>query len=409
MANTKHLKIIKKGTEAWNKWRTKNNNIIPDLTGANLSGANLGELITITNNKDHFHAEMVGVNLYRANLAGAKLTGANLCGANLILANLARANLVRADLTGAKLGRANLKRASLREANLNRVNLIEANMTKARLRNAKLVDANLNGVNLTESNLTETNLRGANLREANLEFAMFEYAFLLDVNLSQAKNLEKAKYRRYSYLHSTTLERSGLLPVEFLRGCGLKDWEIENTKLYQKDLTEEQIHQINYEVIRLKSNIRPFEYHKCFISYSHKDERFAKKLYDGLQSNGVRCWYAPKDMKGGEKIHEQIQQSIQIHDKLLLILSEKSINSDWVAYELKQCRKREKKEGRQMLFPISLMPYENLKGWELFDRETVTDLAAEVREYFIPDFTEWMDEQKFQASFEKLLDDLGKA
>ena len=62
-----------------------------------------------------------------------------------------------------------------------------------------------------------------------------------------------------------------------------------------------------------------------------------------------------------------------------------------------------------MLFPISVMPYEKLKDWELFDRETVTDLAAEVREYFIPDFKGWRNDQKFEVSFEKLLADLGKA
>lgn len=48
----------------------------------------------------------------------------------------------------------------------------------------------------------------------------------------------------------------------------------------------------------------------------------------------MRCWYALKDMKIGDKIRPTIDRSIQSHDKLLLILSERSIGSDWVESEV---------------------------------------------------------------------------
>ncbi len=41
MANEEHLKILKQGVEAWNEWREKNPQIIPDLSKANLSKADL--------------------------------------------------------------------------------------------------------------------------------------------------------------------------------------------------------------------------------------------------------------------------------------------------------------------------------------------------------------------------------
>jgi hypothetical protein len=47
-----------------------------------------------------------------------------------------------------------------------------------------------------------------------------------------------------------------------------------------------------------------------------------------LQARGVRCWFAPYDIKGGRKIHEQIDEPIRLHDRLLLILSEQSMSSD---------------------------------------------------------------------------------
>ncbi len=44
-----------------------------------------------------------------------------------------------------------------------------------------------------------------------------------------------------------------------------------------------------------------------------------------------------------------------------------------------------------------------LKAWTCFDADTGKDLAAEVREYFIPDFSNWKDHDSFEAAFAKLL------
>ena len=38
MANPEHLKILKQGVAAWNKWRLENRLIVPDLEGAKLGG-----------------------------------------------------------------------------------------------------------------------------------------------------------------------------------------------------------------------------------------------------------------------------------------------------------------------------------------------------------------------------------
>ena len=67
-----------------------------------------------------------------------------------------------------------------------------------------------------------------------------------------------------------------------------------------------------------------------FISYSTHDQEFAERLHTDLQAEGVRCWIAPHDIHGGRKIHEQIKEAIRLYDRLLLILSEHSMKSDWV-------------------------------------------------------------------------------
>jgi len=99
-----------------------------------------------------------------------------------------------------------------------------------------------------------------------------------------------------------------------------------------------------------------------------------------------------------------------MHDKLLLILSEHSINSEWVKTEISKARKREIKENRRVLFPIRLCPFEALRGWECFDADTGKDSAREIREYFIPDFSNWRDHDAYKLPFDRLLKDLqGKA
>jgi uncharacterized protein YjbI with pentapeptide repeats len=61
---------------------------------------------------------------------------------------------------------------------------------------------------------------------------------------------------------------------------------------------------------------------------------------------------------------------------------------------------------RRVLFPIRLVPFENLGDWECFDTDTGKDSAREIREYFIPDFSNWKNHDSFQESFQRLLNDL---
>jgi len=77
MANKKHLARLQQGVTAWNQWRDEHREIQPDLSGANLVGANLQE------------ANLVGANLQRAGLIRANLQEAHLDGAILCWASLA--------------------------------------------------------------------------------------------------------------------------------------------------------------------------------------------------------------------------------------------------------------------------------------------------------------------------------
>ena len=125
----------------------------------------------------------------------------------------------------------------------------------------------------------------------------------------------------------------------------------------------------------------------------------------------MRVWFAPEDLKGGKKLHEQLFEAIQIHDRLLIVLSEHSIQSEWVMTEIRKAREAEKKEKRRKLFPIRLCDFETLRDWTCFDADTGKDLAVEVREYFIPDFSNWKvfadgHPAAFESAFARLKKDL---
>ena len=150
----------------------------------------------------------------------------------------------------------------------------------------------------------------------------------------------------------------------------------------------------------------PIEVYSCFISYSTKDQEFAERLHTDLQNKNVRCWFAPHDVQGGRKLHEQIDEAIRVHEKVLLILSEHSMNSEWVKTEIAKARKREMRERKPVLFPVRLVPFEAIRDWECFDADTGKDSAREIREYFIPDFSEWKEHDKYKKAFERLLGDL---
>lgn len=74
--------------------------------------------------------------------------------------------------------------------------------------------------------------------------------------------------------------------------------------------------------------------------------------------------------------------------------------------EIRRARKVEREESRRKLFPIRLVDFEAIQKWECFDTDTSKDLAVHLREYYIPDFSNWKDHDAFEAEFSKLLRDL---
>ena len=378
MANQEQVERLKRGVAEWNQWREQPENRVvlidlteADLWQANLTGADLTEAHLMRS--DFRKADLTEADLWQANLTGAYLKEANLRGTNFTEANLTGADFTRSDLRGANLTEANLTGVRLREANLTGAYLTGADLTEADLWQADLTGAHLREADFMGAYLTEADLTEADLTEAFLESTHFA-----NVDLREVNGLQSVVHKGPSSIGIDTIYRSqGEIPEVFLKRAGVPESFVE----YMHSLV-----------------VKPIDYYSCFISYSSKDQIFADRLYADLQRKNVRCWFAPHDLRIGQRLRRGIDEAIRLYDKLLLVLSSQSVKSDWVEFEVEVALEKEKQREAEVLFPIRL------------DNDvlvsTVQWAAHMRRTRHIGDFEQWKQHDHYQQAFERLLRDL---
>lgn len=295
---------------------------------------------------------------------------------------------IKPDLSGINFDRRNFAKANFSHANFYQSVFKEANLQETSFEYANLSETSFKKANLKKADLFAAMFIGVWLEEADVTGARLGSVIFAETDLSCVKGLESAFHDGPSTIDIESLYRSGgKISDDFLLNCGVPEEVIQN-------------------ILPLIRSGAPIQWHSCFISYSTRDEAFAMRLHARMRQAGLRVWFDREDMKGGDYLHTQIDRAIQLHDRLLLVLSEESIQSKWVEREIRRTRKIERAENRRKLFPIRLVDMNTLREWECLDSDTGEDLAEEVRKYHIPDFSNWKNHDAFEAAFARLEKDL---
>ncbi len=376
MAIPQHLETLKQGVAAWNKWRAENPGAEPDLAGSHLSKADLKD--ANLSETDLRWADLTWANLTGANLNRADLRRANLSRTIFNMADLSDANLSETYLSGADLSEADLKRAFFIRSDLAGVDLSDSDCKRADFRWAYLIKARFNRADLSGANLMEANLSKAELNQANLTGTFVAWSCFGDNDLSDTIGLNDVKHFGPSTIGIDTIYRSqGNMPEDFLRGAGVPEHFISYTGYLNK---------------------KAFQYHGCFISYSGNDRNFIDKIQADLQRENIRCWLAPEEMKMGDAIQQRVDQLIRIHDKLLLVLSQFSIESSWIQKEVEIALEEERNRNRAVLFPVRLdnNGVDAEKKW----------LGNLKKTHHIYDFSDWQNWEAYFTQFSCLAEEL---
>lgn len=71
-----------------------------------------------------------------------------------------------------------------------------------------------------------------------------------------------------------------------------------------------------------------------FISHSSADLWISEQIAKQIRALGAETWLDKKDLKGGDILFDEIIRGIDACDEALVLVSPKSVKSQWVIYEI---------------------------------------------------------------------------
>lgn len=91
---------------------------------------------------------------------------------------------------------------------------------------------------------------------------------------------------------------------------------------------------------------------RIFVSYSHEDSRFVNLLTDSLAKEGYRVWIDSAALRGGDPFALDIRRAIQEARFFLVVLSNRSIQSEWVSREIALALERQTRKDDLRIIPL---------------------------------------------------------
>jgi hypothetical protein len=91
-----------------------------------------------------------------------------------------------------------------------------------------------------------------------------------------------------------------------------------------------------------------------FLSHTHSDKTFARKMAADLRHRGHIVWFDEAEIEVGDSLIEKIRDGIDRVDFVMAIISKNSVMSMWVQQELDLASNREIEERRVIVLPVLL-------------------------------------------------------
>jgi hypothetical protein len=90
----------------------------------------------------------------------------------------------------------------------------------------------------------------------------------------------------------------------------------------------------------------------AFISHNYKDKPLARKIANELISYGIKPWIDESEIKLGDSLIEKIRDGLDQMDYLVALISENSVQSEWVKKELDIAMNSEIEGKKVITIPI---------------------------------------------------------
>ena len=117
---------------------------------------------------------------------------------------------------------------------------------------------------------------------------------------------------------------------------------------------------------------------KVFISYSHKDKGFAKKLAGNLEKEGMKVWWDFDALKGGQDWQKEIERGIKQCQYFLVALTPDAVNSEWVGNEIAYASQAQKTiiplHRKKCEVPISLIKKHYIDFYKQIQKAALEEL-----------------------------------
>ncbi|MDP6116392.1 MAG: toll/interleukin-1 receptor domain-containing protein [Planctomycetota bacterium] len=102
-----------------------------------------------------------------------------------------------------------------------------------------------------------------------------------------------------------------------------------------------------------------------FISHHSKDKPFVLQLQESLEGLDQEVWLDAYELRAGDDLDDELLKAIEDAKHFILVLSDVTVNSEWVRWEVDKAREIQKTNENFRIVPILLPPLkpEAVKAW----------------------------------------------